>query len=61
MTNRTKATIGLLAYLTCVGYFFGVLFSGNHNSLVMGSALLILAGAQIIAIYLLWLVRSTEP
>ncbi len=60
MSNRLKVIIGFLTYLFLCSYFFGVLFSGNHNGLLMGSSLLALALAQGVALYLLMLVKGTE-
>lgn len=56
-SNRTKALIALLIYMTGCSAFFGAVFAGRH--LFVGLATLMIA--QGAAAYVLLLVRKTEP
>lgn len=56
MTNRTKAMLGLLAYLLFNSVFFGSMFA--KKDMLVGLAFGL--AAQVVAVGLLFLVERTE-
>jgi O-antigen/teichoic acid export membrane protein len=64
MSNRAKALIGLWLYLTLCSVFMGVvlgtLLSRHWSTIVVSIGFASMCLAQLIALYLLALVRRTE-